>query len=232
MVIGNGLVARSFQHYKGSAHILIFASGVSNSKTSTAADFKREQDLLTDTLQAHPDKTIVYFSTTSIDDPDLQATSYVKHKLHMETIIAAKAISWHIFRVPNLAGASSNPNTVLNFFFYHIMRQQPFELWKNSERNIIDVEDVIKTVDFIAENKFFSNKVVNIANTGNYPVPFIVKCMETFCHRKGAYTEKEKGSSFTIDLADIKPVFNQLNIRFTNDYLPALLEKYYSAHDV
>ncbi len=41
MVIGNGLVARSFDSYAQDDRFLIFASGVSNSKSSTDEDFKK-----------------------------------------------------------------------------------------------------------------------------------------------------------------------------------------------
>lgn len=226
------MVARSFQHYRDRADVVIFASGVSNSKTSTAADFLREQELLTAILEQQAGRDLVYFSTTSIGDPDLQDTAYVRHKLHMESVIAARAARYNIFRVSNLAGVSPNPHTVLNYFFYHIVHKQPFELWKNSERNIIDIDDVVRTVDLILQQGLFNNEIVNIANTGNYTVPYIVACMEECLQVKGIYTEKEKGGHFTIDTSAVQPVFQELGIHFNVDYLPALLQKYFSAHEV
>ncbi|MDF2188773.1 NAD-dependent epimerase/dehydratase family protein [Paraflavitalea sp. CAU 1676] len=231
MVIGNGLVARSFAQYREREDVVMFASGVSNSKTSTAADFLREQDLLTNTLSKFADRHFVYFSTTSIDDPDLKDSAYVQHKLHMESIITEKASRFNIFRVSNLAGASSNPHTVLNFFFYHIVHQEPFDLWKNTERNIIDVEDVAHVAHYILENGLFRNGVINIANTGNYPVPYIVACMEACLQKRGIYTEKELGHHFLIDTSTVLPVFKALGIHFSTEYLPGLLQKYFSAHE-
>lgn len=227
MIIGNGLIARSFKRYESVGNWIIFASGVSNSKTSTDADFDRERKLLTDTLQANPASRIVYFSTCSITDADLQATAYVRHKISMEALIENSAARYNIFRLSNLAGSSENPHTVLNFFFKHIMEDQRFDLWVNSERNIIDVEDVVKTADHILQNKLYPNQVINIANTHQYPVKYIVQTMEHFCKKKAIYEEKIKGSKLAIDLKEVLPIYEALNIRFDQNYLPALLAKYY-----
>lgn len=232
MVIGNGLIARSFEQYTSSEEWVIFASGVSNSKTSVPADFEREAQLLAGTIAGNVAKKIVYFSTSSVNDPDLQDTEYVQHKLRMEGLIQGKAQQYNIFRLSNLAGFSNNPHTVLNFFYQHIIEQLPFELWVNSERNIIDVADVFITVDHVLQNGLFPNQCINIANTENYPVKYIVQTIERFCKKKAIYEEKRKGSTFTIDLAAILPVYRALNVRFDHDYLPALLEKYYSWHDL
>lgn len=227
MVIGNGLIAGSFKGYGSAEDWVIFASGVSNSKSSTDADFDRERILLTDTIQANTGKRIVYFSTCSITDPDLQATAYIRHKVKMEALIEKLAPQYNIFRLSNLAGHSGNPFTVLNFFYRHIMEGQPFDLWVNSERNIMDVEDVFKTADHILQNQLYPNQVINIANTHHYPVKYIVQSIEDFCKKKAIYEEKIKGSKLTIDLKAVLPIYQALDIRFDDNYLPALLAKYY-----
>ena len=227
MVIGKGLVARNFTRYEPLDEFLIFASGVSNSKTCTPADCLRERALLLSSVNAYPSRTLVYFSTSSVNDPDLQETPYIAHKLDMEGLIGQMAPRYHIFRLSNLAGASSNPSTILNFFYDSIKEGRPFELWKYSERNIIDVADVFRISHHILENQLFPNRVVNIANPRNERVTDIVRDIEAFTGKKAVYTEKEKGSAFTIDVSDILPICRSLQIGFGEDYLPRLLEKYY-----
>lgn len=227
MVIGNGLVAGSFRGYAGQDSFLVFASGVSNSKSSTTADFEREKILLQEQLKAHPGKTLVYFSTTSVEDPDLAATGYVQHKLRMETMIREQATSYTVFRLSNLAGRSSNPNTILNYFYRHISEGIPFQLWRHSERNIIDVDDVFRAADHLLQHRLFPNSVVNIANVQSYPVTYIVSRIETFCGRKAIYTPVEKGAPVHIDTSALQPVYEQLGIRFGPNYLDRILEKYY-----
>ena len=65
MVIGNGMIATRFSNYAENGDVLIFASGVSHSASATATDFARERALLLETMQLHPGKLLVYFSTCS-----------------------------------------------------------------------------------------------------------------------------------------------------------------------
>jgi nucleoside-diphosphate-sugar epimerase len=227
MIIGNGLVAKAFQFYGQNREILIYAAGVSDSKSSTDNDFLREKELLASSIHNNPDYRVVYFSTTSVNDPDLQETPYVQHKVKMEGLIRQQAARYHIFRLPNLAGHSANPNTILNFLVDHIRREQPFELWKYSERNLIDVADVFRIGQYILENNLFPNRIVNIANEQNYPVKEIVRSIESHTGKKAVYTEKDKGSSFRIGISDILPICRSLGIRFEENYLRNLLETYY-----
>ena len=228
MVIGNGLVAKSFEKYNAIDEFVIFASGVSDSKHSTDKDFAREKKLLLETTSQHPAKKIVYFSTCSIEDPDLKETAYIKHKLHMEKLIGENALHYHIFRLSNLAGKTNNPHTILNFFYFHIAANKPFEVWTNSERNIIDADDVFSISDYILANNLFANEIVNIANPKNYPVLEIVKSIEEFSGKKAIFTKTSKGASFKINTSLISPICESLHIEFGGQYLHKLLKKYYS----
>ena len=228
MVIGNGLVAKAFMDYAWNEEFLIFASGVSNSKSSQVQDYNKEKDLVERILAVNQDKTWVYFSTCSILDPDLQTTDYTIHKREMEDMIKQRINRYHIFRLSNLAGFSGNPNTVLNFFSHRIKNGLPFEYWKNAERNIIDVEDVYKIADYFLQKKLRINQTINIANSWNYTVPYIVHCFESFYHKKAIALEKEKGKHYFIQVSEMLPVSNLLDIQFGENYLPELLLKYYS----
>lgn len=232
MVIGNGLIAKSFHSYKTKDDFLIFASGVSDSKHSTQDEFKKEHDLLKKTIRDNYQKKIIYFSTCSITDTELKETPYVKHKINMENLIQKMAYQYHIFRLSNLAGFSNNPNTILNFFYFHIVEGKHFNLWKNSERNIIDVEDVYRIANHILTNNLLLNKIVNIANVYSYPVTYIINYIENFTGKKAIFTEKEKGAKLFIDISMIKSLFELLKIEFKEDYLHHLLVKYYPQHDL
>lgn len=229
MVIGNGLVAGSFGSYAQNDKFLIFASGVSNSKSSTDADYRREENLLREAVQGNPDKLLVYFSTTSVDDPDLLQTPYVQHKLDMEELIRTNANKYAIFRLSNLAGHSNNPNTILNYFWQHISQGIPFQLWQRSERNIIDMEDVFNIADYMLQHNLVTNKTVNIANTESYPVTLIVSAIEEFSGKEGIYTLADRGGPVNIDTHEIAGICRVLGIHFGEDYLRNILKKYYGA---
>lgn len=227
MVIGNGLVARSFGAYAKDDRFLIFASGVSNSKSSTEEDFQREANLLREQMEAHPQMLLVYFSTTSVDDPDLLHTAYVQHKLNMEKMVRSNAHRYAIFRLSNLAGHSNNPNTILNYFYQHIAQGIPFQLWQQSERNIIDVEDVFRIADHLLQHQMATNRTLNIANTTSYAVTYIVGTIEAFCGKQGLYSLADRGGPVSIDTQEIAAVCETLGIRFGEGYLEKILQKYY-----
>lgn len=222
-------MAGSFGSYADQQAFLVFASGVSNSKSSTEADFRREEDLLRQSIAQNPEKHLVYFSTTSVEDPDLLQAPYSQHKLQMEELIRANAHTYTIFRLSNLAGKSDNPNTILNYFYQHISKGIPFRLWKRSERNIIDTEDVFRIADHMLQHKLAVNRTINIANTESYPVQYIVNSIEEFCGTKGIYTLEDRGGQVTIDTRDIAAVCKVLDIHFEPGYLQKILTKYYGA---
>ena len=228
MVIGNGLVARRFESYKNEDNFLVFASGVSNSKTKNPEAYNREINLLKDSIQIHKNKSLIYFSTCSIYDPQEMESAYVKHKLQIEEYIQTHAKQYQIFRVSNLAGMSSNPNTLLNFFFNHVKNEVNFDLWSNACRNIIGIDHAYHIIDHILKGNLFPNQVINIANPENYPVKKIITAIETFLNIKSNYIEIEKGTCFEIDTSAIQHIIQELRIRFSPEYLRDLLNKYYS----
>ncbi len=227
MVIGNGLVAKQFELYNRDNDFFVFASGVSNSKTKNPDAYGREMKLLKDSVQQYNAKTLIYFSTCSIYDPQEMESAYVRHKLQIEKYIQTHAKQYQIFRVSNLAGTSSNPNTLLNFFFNHVKNGVNFDLWTNACRNIIDIDHAYLIIDYILKHNLFPNQVINIANPANEPVKKIIAAIETFLNVKSNYIEIEKGTCFEIDTSSIQHIIQKLGIRFNQEYLGDLLQKYY-----
>jgi len=168
MVIGNGMVAKRFESYKNERKIIIFASGISNSKSSQEEAYKREIDLFNATMAQHHDKVMVYFSTCSFYDPEEKGSRYILHKQEIENIIEKQCRQYLIFRVSNLVGKSENPNTILNFFVNHILKGIHFDLWANATRNLIDIDDMYKIADHIISKGDNQNKIINIANPENH----------------------------------------------------------------
>ena len=227
MVIGNGLVARRFGSYNSQENFLVFASGVSNSKTKNPDAYNREMKLLKDSVQKYNTQSLIYFSTCSIYDPQERVSAYVQHKLHIEDFIQTRVARYHIFRVSNLAGKSSNPNTLLNFFFNHVKNGVNFDLWTNACRNIIDIDHAYLIIDHILKEDLFPNQVINIANPENHPVKKIIATIETFLNVKSNYIEIDKGTCFEIDISPIQHISQKLGIRFDPGYLRDILNKYY-----
>lgn len=241
MVIGNGLLATAFGSYVDNPDVVIFASGISNSKSFTTEDCKREFDLLLSTIKNNQEKTIVYFGTCAVYDSTMKETPYVVHKEKMEYVVRNNAPKYHIFRLSNLAGKAMSPerrnqSTILNYLFDHIDEGKHFELWKKAYRNIIDVEDVFKVCDYILKENIFVKTTVNVMNIVNYKVSDIVSLIEEIGGRKGVFTEIDKVGdwegfheknryNYHFQVGD---VFKKLRIDTgANNYLENVLLKYY-----
>ncbi|MEP6626520.1 MAG: NAD-dependent epimerase/dehydratase family protein [Ginsengibacter sp.] len=227
MVVGNGMIANRFSGYKNDENKIIFASGVSNSKDKVEENFLREFKLLDQTLRDNPNKTLVYFSTCSVEDEDLQDAPYVIHKISVEQFIEQHSTSYYLFRISNLAGVSNNPYTLLNYFIFNILQNNTLTVWKNAYRNIIGIDDMYLIADDILQQNKMINTTINIANPENYSVPFIISRIEEHLHKKAICNEIEKGDDYEIDISGISTIIKKLNIPFADDYLASLLQKYY-----
>lgn len=227
MVVGKGMIGLRFESYDDNPSIVVYASGVSDSKETNLSLFEREKKLLSRTLLEHKNKIIVYFSTCGIYDKSLKTDRYIQHKIEMEELIKNVATKWLIFRVSNLVGPGGNPLTLINFLVERIGTGKKFELWKSSYRNFVDLDDLYTTVKFCLDYNCFTNRIINLANPHSLPMPEIVKTLEKFLNKSALYEETEKGISYEINIQDIAPIYAKLGINFNDDYLSKILEKYY-----
>lgn len=227
MVIGNGMLANSFKDYELDNSVVIFCSGVSNSLCVEKSNYDREFSLLKTVLAENKEKLFVYFSTCSIDDLSLRGNMYIKHKIEIEDYIKLNSNNFVIARLSNVVGFSKNIHTVLNFFFISISKSIPFDLWKESYRNLIDVAHVKEIVSYVIDNNLFTNKTINIANKISVSSLSIVEKIEEFLQTKAEYQIIDKGVKYNIDISEIEPIVLKLNVNFTENYIESLLKKYY-----
>merc|ERR1711966_591768 len=86
----------------------------------------------------------VYISTYSVNDNSRKNKLYVKNKIKIEKIIKSNNNDYIIIRLPEIIGKSKNPNTLTNFFYNNLIKNKPFKVFKNSRRNLLDIDDAIK----------------------------------------------------------------------------------------
>lgn len=221
------MIAKAFESYRDKEGFIIFASGVSDSTNADTTAFEREMKLITDTIENNRDKLLVYFSTCSINDPSMQDSAYVQHKIKMEDFIIQNHASFIIFRLTNPIGKTKNTHTVVNYFIKNMIENHEFTVWKNAGRNIIDIDDMYLICNEILQRNLFINTVINIANPKNYPVRFIIETIEKHFAISGNYTLLDKGGAPIIDITAVEPLFTKFNINFNEQYLPDLLQKYF-----
>ena len=228
MITGNGLFANKFIKYIDDPSTMIFASGVSNSQEADVKKYRQEIDLLKKTIEAS-DKDIffVYFSSCSIYDHSKKNSKYVKHKLKIEKIIQKNINNFLIFRIPQTVAHSTNQHTLTNFFANSIMSSNHFQVWKHAHRNLVDIDDIYKIINFILKHHTFKNRVINIAYPKNTSVEQIVKILEKTLNKEADYSLIEKGSTYSIPVDDIIPIIKALHISFSQNYNTKIIRKYY-----
>lgn len=228
MIIGSGLLAQAFSPvFSQREDVCIYTAGVSNSSCKDPHEFAREQLRLTEALRLfiHADP-FVYFGTCSVADPEARDTPYVRHKLAMEGLVAGHPHHL-ILRLPQVAGKTPNPHTLLNYLYAKIARSEAFTLWKNAERNIIDVDDIAAIARQLIADSNIRNITLNIANPVSYPMAAIVEVMEQVVGKRAIYQVVERGSGYAIDADAILPMLDAAGVKFGSDYLERVISKYY-----
>jgi nucleoside-diphosphate-sugar epimerase len=227
MIIGNGLVARAFSQYADDKDVLIFASGVSSSKSCTVFDCRREEGLLRETLgKCSSHVLIVYFSSCGVDNYNLINDKYYIHKKKMESVVKECSNKNVIFRLSYVIGGIGNPRTLFNYFVDKVKSQKKFDLWHGARRNIIDIDDVVSLVGYIIQNGLFENETVNIANLKDNTVDEIVNEISEYLKLEAYCSLIECSDGFKVDTNKIKPIVSELGLDFGNNYLKDIVVKY------
>ena len=232
MIIGSGLIAHAFRTaYAQREDVCLYAAGVSNSACRDPHEFARERERLTAALnKSQAIDCFVYFGTCSVADPEVQDTDYVRHKLAMEELVAAHPRHL-ILRLPQVAGTTPNPHTLLNYLYAHIARSEAFQLWVDARRNIIDVADVAAIARLLIEDQAVRQRIVNIANPASYAMPEIVAAMSRRVGKPAIFDSVHRGSGYAIDTRSIQPLLDKAEVRFGEDYLDKVIAKYYAKAD-
>jgi nucleoside-diphosphate-sugar epimerase len=225
MIVGKGLIASQLSEYIDNNEIIVFASGVSNSRETREELFERERLLIDSFIPCN--KLFVYFSTCSVFDDSLADSMYVKHKLSIEKHIESNFKSYIILRLPNIIGLTNNNNTFFNFFFNAIRQQTPIVIQKNAVRYFMDVEDLSPILKMILASKSCLNTTINIAYNNPASIPDVLNCFETHMDKKANYSYTEKGSKYVIP----NDCFNMLYFQYYNktisiDYTENCIKKY------
>lgn len=228
MIIGTGMMARTFSAYKDFDDVVVLAAGVSNSREIRSESFGRETRLIDETIDAIGSKLLIYFSTCSIYDPETVGTPYVRHKLSIEKAIRERVANYLLFRLPQVVGNTSNLTTLTSFLYNSIVTGQHIDVWDNACRYILDADDAARIVSYVVDNGMFRNSTVNVASRPCL-VADLVRILEEIIGKTAVCTHSERGRFYAIDTTEIEPILKQLKIEFGPEYLPSVLSKYYAA---
>ena len=203
-IVGSGFIASKFKKYLKfikKNKVIIYAAGISNS------------------LEINK-KKLVYISTYSVNDNSRKNKLYVKNKIKIEKIIKNNNSEYIIIRLPEIIGKSKNPNTLTNFFYNNLIKNKPFKVFKNSHRNLLDIDDAIKNCIKIIKINKNKNKIINLLNKKfNTPLQ-IVNDFEKILKKRGIY----KFNNTKLGKWSLK---NNYFFYSKKNYLIKTLKKYY-----
>lgn len=227
MIIGSGLIADAFKRHAARLDATcIYAAGVSNSLCLDEEEFSRERGRLEAAMSGNRQRLVVYFSTCSVDDPWSQNSRYVAHKREMEALVRTHA-SFLIVRLPQVAGRTPNPHTLLNHLYARIRRSERFDLWHRASRNIIGVDDVANIVVDLLLNEKLRSETLNVANPKSSSMMEIVRAFEQVTGRRAIYNLVDRGGAYPIDVARTEDSIRRCDIRFDDTYVLRTLTKVY-----
>jgi nucleoside-diphosphate-sugar epimerase len=232
MIVGSGLLARAFAPlFAGSKESCVYAAGVSNSNCSDQREFDRERGRLMVAMEQHRLVDLfLYFGTCSANGS--LNSPYVQHKIEMEKIVAEHP-RYLILRLPQTAGKTENPHTLLNYIFTRIVRSERFQIWKNARRNIIDVDDVVRIAVDLALEEGVRRECINVANFSDYSMNDVVAIMEKVVAKKAIFDSLDKGDAYHIDTQRTYKIAQRCGVVFGPNYLESVIRKYYEirAHE-
>ncbi len=221
MIIGNGLIARSFIDFKNQEDKVIFASGVSNSLEENLLEYKREENLLLNIIKNNKNKKIIYFSTTSIFNIK---SIYTNHKIKIEDIIKTNAEKYCIYRLPQIIGKGGNKTNLINFLVKSIRDTRNIFIYPESLRSLLDVEDLVhicqKTCDIKDKN------ILNIAGIEFVKIEEIINLISEKIDIKPILSfYRDRQEYFNENSVEIDSAIKELNISSSN-YTKKVIQKY------
>lgn len=222
-VIGNGLVAKSLKDTEFSKDILIFASGVSNSKEYRSEEFAREKTLFKRVAYDHPGSSIVYFSSTSVSLGG--GSRYLAHKLEMEEVVKREAKNFFIFRLPQVVGPVDNL-TLVSFLTKRCLEGDSIDLYGSAVRNLLGVDELAKIVNILVEKEVGLNSAQIVASGSNVSVVDVALEVKSILSSPSELNVLPGGDDQTVSIDLLRQYLDEEEPIFQPDYWKNVLNKF------
>lgn len=224
MIIGNGMIANIFKDNFKNDDIIIFASGVSNSKEINDEEFEKESILVNETIIKYPDKLFVYFSTCSIHN---NTSKYIDHKIKIENQIKNNSNRFLILRLPIVLGRNQNKNQLIGFLFEKNSKNELIEIFKNANRYLIDGNDLPSIVSLLIE-KEITNDIIEIAFNNSIMIDELLNMIEKITKIPFLIKYSNKNSIYIVDNARFLAIIEDNKFQSFNTNIERMLLKYYN----
>ncbi|MBY8886429.1 NAD-dependent epimerase/dehydratase family protein [Streptomyces sp. PTM05] len=231
-IVGNGFLARSLAPLSDRHHdTVVLAAGVSWASGTSAADFRRESDLLAEVAARCKagGRRLLFFSTSSSgmygrvtgpaeeDTPVVPCTPYGHHKLAMERQLAASGADHLVLRLGHLVGPGQPPHQLLPMLVSQI-RAGRVEIHRGAARDLIAVDDTVTVIDHLLA-RAPNGEVVNVASGNAVPVERVVDRLERRLGTRARREYRDAGARHTISIHKLRTLVPEVaGLGFGPDY--------------
>ncbi len=230
-IVGNGFIAKNLKKIQKDiqkSNYIFYAAGISNSLVFSKKELRREINSFLSFYKENRFNKIVYISTACVVDNLRKNSMYAKNKLKIEKLIKKKFKHFLIIRLPEIIGKSRNKNTLINHFYFKILKNKKIIIFKNVTRNILDINDVLKLFKVIIRDKKVKNKTITLSNIIFTKPLEIIKILEKKLKTKARYSIKiTKNQNWSLKNKENLKYIKDANISFDRNYLAKAINKYY-----
>ena len=230
-IIGKGFIAKNLSKISKEiiqSKIIIYAAGISNSNTESKKDLVREINSFNKFSKINKRKKILFISTADVTNNLKNRSKYVKNKIKIEKSIKKNFKNFIIVRIPQIIGKSKNKNTLINFFYNKIKSKKTIKLLLNVDRNLLDIDDIIKMIKVIIMNNKINKKVITLSNKYFIQPIDIIKIFEKTLKIKAKYNfKKTKKQNWNLHFKKNIKYFSNAKIKFDKYYFSKTIKKYY-----
>lgn len=132
-----------------------------------------------------------------------------------------------IIRLPEVIGKNKNKKTLINFIYSKLISNKKFRIFKNTKRNLLDIDDIINISLQIFKKKL-KNQSINIANPDFISPIDVVKIFENIIKKKANYSFVVKRKKFwNINISKIKKIIPNYEKKFNKNYISNSIRKNY-----
>tara|TARA_B100001057_G_C22632955_1_gene865125 strand:- start:176 stop:886 length:711 start_codon:yes stop_codon:yes gene_type:complete len=230
-IIGKGFIAKNLSKISREiiqSKIIIYAAGISNSNTESRKDLVREINSFNKFSKINKRKKILFISTADVTNNLKNRSKYVKNKIKIEKSIKKNFKNFIIVRIPQIIGKSKNKNTLINFFYNKIKSRKTIKLLLNVDRNLLDIDDIIKMIKVIIMNNKINKKVITLSNKYFIQPIDIIRIFEKTLKISAKYNfKKTKKQNWNLHFKKNIKYFSNAKIKFDKYYFSKTIKKYY-----